>query len=182
MKLLLFVFISFMPFHIGAQNNAENSSVTRLKYPSNFSELIGPFKGKVIYIDIMASWCKPCLEELKYHKKLDDFFAEKDIIKLFISIDEPESIEKCFQILEKNDMKGFFSSYHSPQKGGTKKGDYIKTIEKMFITYDNEGNFSGMSIPQYIIVDRNGKIAEYKASRPGDKDSLKKQLSSYLDN
>lgn len=182
MKLLLFFFISLMPFHIGAQNNAENSSVTWLNYPSNFDEMIEPFKGKVIYIDIMASWCKPCLEELKHYKELDDFFTEKDIVKLFITIDNPEDIDKAFQLLNKNNITGNFISYHSPQKDASRGGDYTKVVEKMFTTYDKDGNFSGMSIPQYIIVDRNGNIAEYKASRPGDKDSLKKQLSSYLDN
>jgi len=184
MRLFLFAVVLLMPFYLIAQDNVDplsGSSIRRLPYPSGFDELIEPFKGKVIYIDVMASWCKPCLEELNHYNELDSFFYEKDIVKLFISIDDPDQIEKAFQALEKNNMKGYFVSYHSPQKNIKPNANYTDVVESMFMSYNSEENILRMSVPQYIIIDRKGEIAEYKASRPSDKEKLKRQLSSYLD-
>ncbi len=181
MKYFLLSLILLVSFSARSQekSNSEDSTITRLKYPESFQELIKPFSGKVIYLDIMASWCKPCLEELKSYKELNEFFADNDIIKLFITIDEPENIDRSLQILNKNNINGCFVSYRHPQ-GEKGNKDYTNIIEKMFITYDKEGNMSGMSIPQFLIIDKNGNIVEYKAMRPSKKEELKDQLSSYL--
>ena len=55
------------------------SNIKCLNYPSSFELLLRHFKGKIVYIDVMASWCKPCLAELKEYEKTDDFFKKNDI-------------------------------------------------------------------------------------------------------
>jgi len=180
-NIFLIIFLFSVSSSIVADNKTEtnNDSLVWLKYPSDFHELVAPFKGKIIYIDVMASWCRPCIEEIKYYKELEDFFDKEDIVKLFITIDDPNDIKNAFQIVNKNDIKGYFTSYH-PLPGKTvKKGDYREVIEKMFMSRENP-NSVRMSVPQYIIVDKNGNVVEYKASRPSDAENLKRQLSGYL--
>ena len=43
-------------------------------FPRDYAENAHIFmEGKIVYIDVMASWCKPCLAELKEYEKTDDF-------------------------------------------------------------------------------------------------------------
>lgn len=82
-----------------------------LDYPETMEDLVMQFKGKVIYIDLMASWCKPCIEEFKYAKQLADYFQENDIVKIYITIDDMDAIQKAYNLIEENSLSGYFTSY-----------------------------------------------------------------------
>ena len=71
--LFFFCLISLI---ITAQEQSVQSNIKCLNYPSSFELLLRHFKGKIVYIDVMASWCKPCLAELKEYEKTDDFFLK----------------------------------------------------------------------------------------------------------
>ena len=156
--LFFFCLISLI---ITAQEQSVQSNIKCLNYPSSFELLLRHFKGKIVYIDVMASWCKPCLAELKEYEKTDDFFKKNDIVRLFISIDEPKDWNACLKRLENN--------------------KFSVEVEKLFVTYDEKGNFAGLSVPQFIIVNREGTIVEYKAQRPSNPEELKNQLKQYLE-
>ena len=152
--LFFFCLISLI---ITAQEQSVQSNIKCLNYPSSFELLLRHFKGKIVYIDVMASWCKPCLAELKEYEKTDDFFKKNDIVRLFISIDEPKDWNACLKRLDERLLNGYF------------------------VTYDEKGNFAGLSVPQFIIVNREGTIVEYKAQRPSNPEELKNQLKQYLE-
>ena len=95
--LFFFCLISLI---ITAQEQSVQSNIKCLNYPSSFELLLRHFKGKIVYIDVMASWCKPCLAELKEYEKTDDFFKKNDIVRLFISIDEPKDWNACLKRLD----------------------------------------------------------------------------------
>ena len=174
---ILFLF-SLFSFTIAAQEHMKQSNIQWLDYPASLEQLFHNFKGKVIYIDIMASWCKPCWAELEEYEKTNDFFNKNDIVRLFISIDSPEDCKKGFLRLDKYNIKGYFTTYHCPD--GNEKNKFTSEVEKLFATYDENGNFSGLSIPQFIIVNKEGVIVEYKAKRPSKPEELKQQLEKYL--
>ena len=47
------------------------------------------YKGKVIYLDLWATWCGPCMEELPYLDSLKEKFKSRnDIVFITLSIDE----------------------------------------------------------------------------------------------
>ena len=53
------------------------------------------FKGKVVYVDVWATWCGPCVEEIPYAKKLQGTFQEDKVIFLNVSVDrEPRGLEE----------------------------------------------------------------------------------------
>src|ERR1700761_2074057 len=57
---------------------------------TNFDDLIDKFKNKIIYVDIWATWCVPCVRELVEKKDIEQFtsFAMKnDIVVLYITCD-----------------------------------------------------------------------------------------------
>lgn len=57
------------------------------KVKMGFNQVVYKFKGKVIYIDFWASWCKPCIEEIPFSHKLSEKIADKNIVMLYVSID-----------------------------------------------------------------------------------------------
>lgn len=159
---------------IGMEKNS-NDSLIVLDYPSSFENLLEKFKGKVVYIDVLASWCKPCIEEFAHAKKMDDFFKKNNIVKIYITIDKPEDNEKCKKLLVDRSMTGYLVHY-SPNKG--EFSQFSKDIGKIFLT-DKNGN-PDFGIPKFGIVDKNGKLVMNNAPRPSSPEELTNKLKEYL--
>lgn len=71
--LFFFCLISLI---ITAQEQSVQSNIKCLNLIVRLSYCSWHFKGKIVYIDVMASWCKPCLAELKEYEITDDFFKK----------------------------------------------------------------------------------------------------------
>ncbi|HMR20261.1 MAG TPA: redoxin family protein [Sphingobacterium sp.] len=161
-----------------SQNTGDHHTAVlqKLDYPSSLAELLKQFEGKVVYIDVMASWCKPCIAELKETKKLQPYFEENHIVKLFLTIDNKDDIHKAFSIIQKDSLHGYFIASQPQQDMGA--SSFRQDIETLFLM-DEEGNLD-ISIPRYAIVNKKGEIVKKRAARPSNPVSLKKQLESYL--
>lgn len=101
-------------------------------------------------------------------------------MRLFISIDEPKDWNACLKRLDERLLNGYFVTYHRPENS-VENNEFSVEVEKLFVTYDEKGNFAGLSVPQFIIVNREGAIVEYKAQRPSNPEELKNQLKQYLE-
>jgi len=47
------------------------------------------FKGKVTVVDVWATWCKPCLEEIPKYNELYDSLESKDVAVVGIAVESP---------------------------------------------------------------------------------------------
>ncbi|MGO1245253.1 MAG: TlpA family protein disulfide reductase [Sphingobacterium sp.] len=150
-------------------------SLIVLDHPDSMSQLMKKFKGRVVYIDVLASWCRPCIEQFEHSAKLDDYFTKNKIVKLYVTIDHPDDIEDCVDVLKENGMTGYFTSYSSKTGGHTQFSD---DIEEAFLT-DENGDFHAR-IPRYGIVDKEGKIVINNAKRPSASKELKMQFEKLL--
>lgn len=121
---------------------------------------LSDFKGKIVYLDVWASWCGPCRREIPAAKELEKQMHGKDVVFLCVSVDGDEAAWK--KIVKEKELTGVH--IHS-------KGDFNSEMTKL---YDIR------SIPTYIIIDRNGKIWKMGAERPSGK--AKEELEEALKN
>ena len=54
--------------------------------------IVNENKGKVIYVDYWASWCKPCRKEMRLIPKIRNMYKDKEIIYIYISLDLEKSL------------------------------------------------------------------------------------------
>jgi thiol-disulfide isomerase/thioredoxin len=118
---------------------------------------LSDFRGKAVYLDIWATWCGPCLREIPAMEKLVDEMAGADVVFLSISVDVNEAAWK--KMVADKDMKGLH---------GISPGDFNAPIAK---AYQVNG------IPRYVLIDKEGKIANSNAPRPAD---VKQELEALL--
>lgn len=95
---------------------------------------LSSFKGKVIYIDFWASWCKPCCKEIPFLKDIEKKYHGQDITFISISIDKNK--EKWIEMLDK--LKLDDNQFHVGDSRLQEKLG-IKGIPH-FVIYDAEGN------------------------------------------
>lgn len=175
--LLLLVFLPWNAGFAQETRETETNTVVEMDYPASFADLMKNFEGKVVYIDILASWCVPCIAELKESKKLEPFFEENGIVKLFLTIDNRDDIHKALAIVRNESLNGYFVSFHYP---GTPKPEstFANDVEDMFLTF-KDGR-PDITIPRYSIINKVGKLVVRDAQRPSSAEKLKKQLKKYL--
>lgn len=127
----------------------------------SFKEITDRFLGKVIYIDIWATWCGPCRESFSHVKPLQQYAKENDIVLLYVSIDRPSEKDKWMKMANYYELKG--------------EHVLINESFKQEI-YDIFGNKGALYIPHCAIINKKGELQLSKASGPEDLDKLISQL------
>lgn len=127
------------------------------EYESLSGEMVSlsSLKGNVVYIDVWATWCGPCIAEFPSYKALKKRLNHaKDVKWVYVSVDEGKDREKWEKFLAKNELDGIqlFS--------GTGWETAIKDL------YQIRG------IPRYILVDKEGNIYSANAPRPSSGDLI----------
>ena len=91
-------------------------------------------RGKIVFINFWATWCKPCVQEMPSIQNLYDNMKDEDIVFLIVS---RENIETVQSFIEKEQYN--FPVYHLPEK-------------------DLPNVFKTNGIPATFILDREGVI------------------------
>ncbi|ENI5461915.1 TlpA family protein disulfide reductase [Flavobacterium psychrophilum] len=124
---------------------AKETLISKLVAPdaseTNLAEIIKKHKGKTLVVEVWASWCGDCVKNIPNIKELQATHSNTDFV--FLSCDK--TLEAWTKGIEKHELKG--DHYLIPEG---MKGTFGKSIDLDWI-------------PRYIIVDKTGKIALYKA-------------------
>lgn len=129
----------------------ENDGSFRLNDVEGNKIAIEDYIGKVVYVDVWASWCGPCIKQMPAAKALKEKFTAEEkeqIVFMYISIDDHESRWKG--AIEKHGIKGIH--LHSP-------GGWNSAVTQ---------KFSIRGIPRFLLFNKNGELVEPEAKRPSD--------------
>ena len=105
-------------------------------------------QGQYVYIDIWATWCKPCKAEIPFLKKMEEKYHEKKITFVSISVDSGKDHNIWKEMVAEKELPGI-------QLFADKdwNSEFIK-------------NYLVNSIPRFILIDMGGKIISADAPRP----------------
>lgn len=114
----------------------------------SLNDIVEKCKGKIIYIDLWASWCAPCRAAMDGSKNLHEKYKGRDICFVYASIDDKVLAWK-----------------KAVKEEGLEKIDdnflVINQKESFFVK-----KFKVNTIPRYIIFDKSGKLVDDNAPSP----------------
>lgn len=105
-------------------------------------------KGKVVYIDVWATWCGPCRGEIPSLKKMEEELEDKPIAFVSISIDDDK---EAWEKMVKEDELGGYQLFA--------EGAWSSDITTAYAI---------RGIPRFIMIDKEGLIVNANASRPSN--------------
>ncbi len=69
----------------------------------------GDFKGKVLVLNLWATWCAPCVSEMPTLARLASEYAGKPVVVAAVSIDTPADLEKAKAFIAQHPPLGFYA-------------------------------------------------------------------------
>lgn len=106
---------------------------------------LSDFKGKVVLVDVWATWCGPCRGEIPHLKKLEEEMHGTDVVFLGVSVDEAKDKQKWLDFIKKEKLGGI--QLHASGWSKITKDYKIKGIPR-FMVFDKKGNIVSVDAPR----------------------------------
>jgi thiol-disulfide isomerase/thioredoxin len=120
----------------------------------SMERIMNSINGRYFFIDVWATWCFPCVQEFRYYTHLSEFLKTKNIVGVFISIDNKKDKNKWEEFIKKQNLSGnHFLINDSVQN------ELLKVISE-----GKEDNT--FSIPRYLLYDKTEKKYYIDLPRP----------------
>lgn len=96
------------------------------------------YYGKVIVLDMFATWCAPCEAMMRELRDVDEMYPDSDVVILSVDVDERETLGMIRDFKSDNNAEWTFAMSNS-----------------RFTS-----NFPAESIPTMYILDREGEVVD----------------------
>ena len=110
------------------------------------------FKGQYVFLDIWATHCLPCKEEIPYLEEIQEKLKKKNIAFIGIATDWDKN--EWIQFIEEKGLKGTQI-----------------IMDRKWISFMH--SYDVATIPRYILLDKEGKIINLNMPRPSNPECLK---------
>ncbi|SKA09754.1 TlpA family protein disulfide reductase [Sediminibacterium ginsengisoli] len=144
----------------GVSRSGKNALPEALPEGDIFAYLTKKYPGKVLYLDVYATWCVPCLNEMTYMPGIQESFRNKNVVFVNLCLQSEKS--KWLALLQKEKIKG----------------------EQLFLDEDATKLFMSLygvkGFPTYMLVDKKGKIRTNTAPRPSEEKALTAAIGKLL--
>lgn len=122
--------------------------------PQGNEHRLSEFKGRYVYIDMWASWCGPCNQEIPYLKELEKTLGNDQVVFVSISIDEDADAWKA--AIKRHNLTG----------------NQFLGNETLATLLNVQG------IPRFLIYDKEGRLLYPEAPRPSSGMEIRHILNS----
>ena len=115
-------------------------------YPNQSEKLISlsSFRGSVVYVDVWATWCGPCIAEIPSLERLQKDYQDKNIVFLSVSVD--------------TDKDAWEKMLIDDELGGVQLwADGWSELTKSYAIF---------GIPRFMLIDKTGHLISVDAPRP----------------
>ena len=146
-------------------SNKQSNAVLEESLTGNSEEdvlgaLMQEFKNKILYVDISATWCGPCIQEFPYSTTLHENLGDKEIVFVYL-----------FAKSNLSDWEKLSAKYNL-------QGENILLSDEQYNFLLSKYALSS-GFPQYLLIDKNGEVLK-DAQRPsmkGTKEEIYKLLN-----
>jgi thiol-disulfide isomerase/thioredoxin len=133
----------------------KNTTLTKYAKESGekiLDKILEDNKGKVIYIDIWATWCSPCIKLFEHSHRMRETLNNENVVFIYLCCRSDEDNWK--NIIKSHQLTGAHILLNQ------KQNDELQT--KLSIN----------ALPQFILVDSKGIIVNYHAPKPDTEEIL----------
>ncbi len=122
---------------------------------------LNDFPGKVVLVDVWATWCVPCRREIPALQRLIEKYRDQDVVFMSISLDEVKDRQKWKNFVKKEALNGLQLFGGNGFRSEVAQAYQIR------------------SIPHFLLFDKKGQLVTANAPRPSSP-TLTKMLDDLL--
>lgn len=124
---------------------------------------LSDYKDHLIYIDLWATWCRPCFMEFPHMKKLAEEYQDEKIFFLGISIDNERNKAKWKQTVKEIDFN--FEQVFAGENNVV-EDTFLRQLDIRYI-------------PRFVLIGKNGQMISAEAPTPSSP-AIRKLINEFL--
>ena len=128
-----------------------------------FREILKPYEGKLVYLDVWGTWCGPCKKEMENVSAIKQAMKGKEVVFLYLANRSPK--ESWMNVIKEYGLTGEqVVHYNLP-------GQLQDMLEKYLQV---------KGYPTYMLIGRKGNIVDRTSPRPSSENGLVDYLNKCL--
>lgn len=121
--------------------------ITVCKLPE-LEAAIAAHKGKVVVVDLWATFCRPCIEKYPKMLELQEKYAARGVVMISVSLDQKEDVAKAQRVLEKLGSK--VQNFLLDEPAELVEAKLGSTAIPVVRVYDRDGKLKRLFVPEDV--------------------------------